>query len=102
MDASHIIEVIKRRQAKFEQRASSRSSLHSNEADRIDLAIAEEYDSLMAEIETLGVRPTHASKGTVRAEQGRQLASHAAAASNHEPGSRTDDFVLGDQGQSGG
>jgi hypothetical protein len=102
MDASKVIEVIKRRQAKFRQRPRSGSSPYSNEDDRIDLAIAEEYDSLMAELETLGARPTHATIGPVRAEPGREMASNAAATSNHESGSRIDDFVLGDQGQSGG
>ena len=100
MDAGKVIEVIKRRQAKFRQRPRSGSSSYSNEDDRIDLAIAEEYDSLMAELETLG--PTHATIGPVRAEPGRETASNAAATSNHESGSRIDDFVLGDQGQSGG
>ena len=95
MDASKVIEVIKCRQAKYRQRPRSGSSPYSNEDDRIDLAIAEEYDSLMAELETLGARP-------VRAEAGREMASNAAATSNHESGSRIDDFVLGDQGQSGG
>ena len=101
MDANNVIEVIKRRQGKFRQRSNSRSSPNLNEADRIDLAIADEYDSLMAELETLGaMRPNRVAIGHVRTEQKGETASKAAA--NHESGSKTDDLVLGDQGQSGG
>ena len=111
MEASDIIDVIKRRQAKFRERCKFRSASHMNEAQVADLQIAEEYDSLIAEIGALsdaksnqpapiqgkgGGRPKGQAGAENKPEQAR------AAAVGESQISDPDELILGDQGQSGG
>jgi hypothetical protein len=53
MDSRAVIDVIRQHQAKFRKRCKSRVGVEINEDMRVSLAIAEEYDSLLAEIEAL-------------------------------------------------
>jgi hypothetical protein len=84
MDPSDIIQIIRRRQIRC-QPSRSASQQPIDEASRL---IVEEYDSLLAEIETL----RNSGGATIIAhEPGNESANQAAEAE-----------ILGDQGQSGG
>jgi hypothetical protein len=83
MDSKAVIEVIRRHQAKFRERCRSRAGLQRNDEGQSDFRIAEEYDSLLAEIELLG--------GTAPLKDSDQQTNEAAESQ-----------ILGDQGQSGG
>ena len=101
MDASDIMGVIKRRQAKFRER--SRSSAHLSEASQVDSWIAEEYDSLIAEIELLyAARRNQPATGQAGAEEKPDRLSKADDANHQHSSPTTEDLVLGDLGQSGG
>lgn len=84
MLASNIIEVIERRHAKFQEKCRSASAANLGEADLVNLGIAEEYDSLMTEIK--GLRQAHAPVLVIR----------------EYPEDRSEEWILGDQGQLGG
>jgi hypothetical protein len=81
MDSRAVIEVIRRHQAKFRERGKSRAGVVRNDEVRVDFCIAEEYDSLLAEIEALE------SEVPKSDEQANEIAESQ---------------ILGDQGQSGG
>ena len=78
MDADDVIAIIKRRRAKFQAQRRSGPQEDMGEAARL---IAEEYDSLLAEIESVVVANRPEAERT-----------------NKEAESQ----ILGDQGQSGG
>jgi len=82
MLATGIIEAIERRRAQYRDRCRAGAS---SEADRINLRITEEYDSLMNEIHALC-----AAKGRVRPP---------APIFQEDP---SEEWILGDQGQWGG
>jgi hypothetical protein len=81
MESRAVIEVIRRHQAKFRERCRFRTGVEMNDEARVDFWIAEEYDSLLAEIEAL-----EAAKSKLD-EQANEIAESE---------------ILGDQGQSGG
>jgi len=88
MLAYEIIDVIERRHAEFRERCPSPSTPNLSEADAINLRIAAEYDSLIAEIEAV-----------CRAN----WRSHRRVPANREDlGDRSEEWILGDQGQLGG
>ena len=89
MLASSIIEIIERRHARFQEQYRSRSAEHSSDADFANpRIIIEEYDALMAEIEGLGTaRSSPHSPVPVVLEY---------------PDDPSEEWILGDQGQSGG
>jgi hypothetical protein len=77
MEANEIIVIINRRRAKFQGQRRSGSQEHMDEAARL---IADEYDSLLAEIEIAVANESQAERKNKIAER----------------------EILGDQGQSGG
>ena len=81
MDSRTVIDVIKKHRAKFRERCKLRVGAEMNDAARVDFWIAEEYDSLLAEIEALEAA---ASKSDERANE------------------IAESQILGDQGQPGG
>jgi hypothetical protein len=85
MDISGIIEIIKRRQSHFR---SPRPTAAQEPSDLVSRVMAEEYDSLLAEIETS--RGSGEPASIVSPPQP-DTANQAAEAE-----------ILGDQGQSGG
>jgi hypothetical protein len=91
MDSRAVIEVIRRHQAKFREQCKSRAGVEMNDEMRVDFWIAEEYDSLLAEIEALDAavpkKVATASAGHKSDEQANEMAESQ---------------ILGDQGQSGG
>jgi hypothetical protein len=88
MLASDILEVIGRRHARFQEKRTPASAANLSEADLVNLRINEEYDSLIAEIEGLRRAATHA---------------HAPFAEiQDDPDDRSEEWILGDQGQPGG
>ena len=78
MDASDVIAIIKRRQAKFQAQHRPGPQEDMDEAARL---IAEEYDSLLAEIESVAVANRPEAERTNKEAEAK---------------------ILGDQGQSGG
>jgi len=91
MDSRAVIDVIKQHQAKFRERSRSRVGVEMTDEMRVSRSIAEEYDSLLAEIEALTTEvPKESEKARVlnRADE----RDNALAESQ----------ILGDQGQSGG
>jgi len=88
MLASEIIECIGRRHAKFCERCHPPLTADAGEVDLIDLRIKEEYDSLMTEIEAI-----------CRANEVPRVLVPAGV---DDPEDRTEEWILGDQGQPGG
>ena len=91
MDSRAVIDVIKQHQAKFRQRCKSRVGIEMNDEMRVNLLIAEEYDSLLAEIEALTVGVPKESEPARAWDKADERANELAEAQ-----------ILGDQGQSGG
>jgi hypothetical protein len=81
MQSRAVIEVIRRHRAKFCERCKFRTGFEMNDEARGDLWIAEEYDSLRAEIEALEAAVPKPD------EQANKIAESE---------------IPGDQGQSGG
>lgn len=88
MLAGDIIGVIERRYAKFRGKCHSPSAANLSEADLVHQRITDEYDSLMAEIQALrkAKRNPHVPFPVIR----------------DYPENRTEEWILGDQGQLGG
>lgn len=91
MDSRAVIDVIKQYQAKFRERCKSRVGVEMNDEMRANLLIADEYDSLLAEIEALAAGVSKESE-PARAENKADERANALAEAQ----------ILGDQGQSGG
>jgi hypothetical protein len=91
MDSRAVIDVIRKRQAKFRERCKSAVGAEMNDAARVDFWIAEEYNSLLAEIEAL---PAGVPKESEKARVMNPADERANAVAESE--------ILGDQGQSGG
>jgi hypothetical protein len=89
MDSRAVIGVIKQHQAKFRERSRSRVGVEMTDEVRVSRSIAEEYDSLLAEIEAL-MAPKENEKARVLNRVDER--TNAVAESQ----------ILGDQGQSGG
>lgn len=88
MLASDIIEVIERRRARFLEKCHFASAANLSEGDLVNLRITEEYDSLMAEVEAI---------------RKAKLSPHAPGPAMREDlEDRSEEWILGDQGQSGG
>jgi hypothetical protein len=81
MESKAVIQLIRRRQAKFRERCKARSGVGVTDETRVNIRIAEEYDSLLAEIEVL---------------------DSAVTKSDQDVNDVAESQILGDQGQSGG
>jgi hypothetical protein len=91
MDSRAVIHVIKQHQVKFRERCKSRVGVEMNDEMRVNLLIAEEYDSLLAEIEALTAGVPKESEHALAENKADERANAFAEAQ-----------ILGDQGQSGG
>lgn len=84
MLASSIVDLIEQRRARIRQKCAA----NRNEQDLVNLRIAEEYDALIAEIDALRKAMPH---------------SHSPFDAVREfPEDRSEEWILGDQGQLGG
>ena len=92
MDANEFIAIIKRRQAKFQAQRRTGPQEHMDETARV---ITEEYDALLAEIES--------ARSSAQAAEG---AAKEPAVGVNPGGERANEKaeaeILGNQGQSGG
>ena len=91
MDSRAVIDVIRQHQAKFRARCRSRTGVETNDEMRASLLIAEEYDSLLAEIESL-------EAGAAKESETARVMNRAGERAN----ALAESQILGDQGQSGG
>jgi len=87
MDEIDVIKVIKRRQAKFQ---AQRRPGAQEQMDQVARLIAEEYDALLAEIESVRL---------VKSRDETAAANHSQAERDNEAAEAE---ILGDLGQSGG